>query len=64
VRGLTKAGAGRGIGLALARGAAELGSDLAVLDTLEKPYDDFYTLEKDLGVKANYYRFVRLDRSW
>jgi NAD(P)-dependent dehydrogenase (short-subunit alcohol dehydrogenase family) len=51
-------GAGRGIGLALARGAAELGSDIAVLDTLESPHADFAELEHDFGVKVKYYRCV------
>ncbi|OAL34832.1 hypothetical protein AYO20_05792 [Fonsecaea nubica] len=49
-------GGARGIGLALARGAAELGSDVAVLDILEKPSDAFLDLENQLGVKAKYYR--------
>jgi 3-deoxy-D-arabino-heptulosonate 7-phosphate (DAHP) synthase len=44
--------------LALARGAAELGSDVAVLDVLEKPSEAFSDLEQELGVKARYYRFV------
>lgn len=44
--------------MALARGAAELGSDIAVLDVLEKPVEAFYDFEKELGVKARYYRFV------
>ncbi|KIW89330.1 uncharacterized protein Z519_10184 [Cladophialophora bantiana CBS 173.52] len=49
-------GGARGIGLALARGAAELGSDIAVLDILEKPSDAFLDFEKGLGVRAKYYR--------
>ncbi|KIW69205.1 hypothetical protein PV04_05096 [Phialophora macrospora] len=49
-------GGARGIGLALARGAAELGSDIAVLDVLEKPSEAFFDLEKVLGVRARYYR--------
>ncbi|KIW28052.1 uncharacterized protein PV07_07739 [Cladophialophora immunda] len=49
-------GGARGIGLALARGAAELGSDVAVLDILEKPSDAFLDFEKELGVTAKYYR--------
>lgn len=51
-------GGARGIGLALARGAAELGSDVAVLDVLDKPSEAFFEFEKDLGVKAGYYRCV------
>lgn len=53
-------GAGRGIGIALARGAAELGSDIAVLDTLESPHADFLELEHEFGVSAKYYRCVSL----
>ncbi|KAK5272058.1 hypothetical protein LTR96_001688 [Exophiala xenobiotica] len=49
-------GGARGIGLALAHGAAELGSDVAVLDILDKPNEAFDDLEKDLGVRAKYYR--------
>ncbi|KAL6245956.1 hypothetical protein RBB50_007109 [Rhinocladiella similis] len=49
-------GGARGIGLALARGTAELGSDVAVLDILEKPSEAFLDFEKDLGVRAKYYR--------
>ncbi|OCT47819.1 short chain type dehydrogenase [Cladophialophora carrionii] len=49
-------GGARGIGLALARGAAELGSDIAVLDVLEKPSEAFEDFEKELGVQARYYR--------
>ena len=55
---LTTAGGARGIGLALARGAAELGSDVAVLDVLEKPSDEFFEFEAELGVRAKYYRYV------
>lgn len=51
-------GGARGIGLALARGTAELGSDVAVLDILEKPSEAFLDFEKDLGVRAKYYRWV------
>jgi len=53
-------GAGRGIGLALARGAAELGSDIAILDTLESPHEDFIELQNDFGVKVKYYQYVSL----
>jgi NAD(P)-dependent dehydrogenase (short-subunit alcohol dehydrogenase family) len=56
VKKLTATGGARGIGLALARGAAELGSHVAVLDVLEKPNEAFGELERDLGVHAKYYR--------
>lgn len=55
---MDSAGGARGIGLALARGAAELGSDVAVLDVLEKPSDAFFEFETDLRVRAGYYRFT------
>jgi NAD(P)-dependent dehydrogenase (short-subunit alcohol dehydrogenase family) len=48
-------GAARGIGLALATVSAELGSDVAVIDTLEQPSPDFERLN-EFGVKVKYYR--------
>ncbi|KAF2799541.1 NAD(P)-binding protein [Melanomma pulvis-pyrius CBS 109.77] len=45
-------GGARGIGLALAEAAAEAGSNLAILDVLDKPQRDL----SELGVKAEYYR--------
>lgn len=52
---MTHEGAARGIGLALARGAAELGSDIAILDTLPEPSEDLKSWE-DLEVRIKYYR--------
>ncbi|OQE29527.1 hypothetical protein PENSTE_c002G09974 [Penicillium steckii] len=48
-------GAARGIGLALARGAAELGSDIAILDSLHEPSEDLSSWET-LRVHIKYYR--------
>lgn len=48
-------GAARGIGLALARGAAELGSDIAILDTLNEPNEDLKNWES-LGIRVKYYK--------
>lgn len=48
-------GAARGIGLALARGAAELGSDVAILDTLNGPNENLKDWES-LGIRIKYYR--------
>ncbi|CAI7649097.1 unnamed protein product [Penicillium manginii] len=48
-------GAARGIGLALARGAAELGSDVAILDTLQEPSEDLKIWEQ-MGIRVKYYR--------
>lgn len=53
---LTMTGGGRGIGLSLARAAAELGSDVAVLDMLEKPHDDLWSITDDFGARVKYYR--------
>ncbi|RVX74850.1 hypothetical protein B0A52_01127 [Exophiala mesophila] len=49
-------GGAQGIGLSLARGAAELGSDVAVLDLSENPTDEYAELEKTEGVRVRYYR--------
>ena len=54
---LTCPGGARGIGLALARGVAELGGDIAVLDILEEPDKDFNDLESTFGIRARYYRY-------
>ncbi|OAG11151.1 short chain dehydrogenase [Paraphaeosphaeria sporulosa] len=45
-------GGGRGIGLAIAEAAAEAGSNIAVLDVLDKPHKSI----SKLGVKGKYYR--------
>lgn len=45
-------GGARGIGLSLVEAAAEAGSDVAVLDVLEKPQKDL----SKLGIKVQYYR--------
>lgn len=54
--GVTVIGGGRGIGLSLARAAAELGSDVAVLDILEKPHDELFSIANDFGVRVKYYK--------
>jgi len=41
--------------LALATVSAELGSDVAVIDTLDEPHPDFRYLN-DFGVKIKYYK--------
>lgn len=53
---MTVIGGGRGIGLSLARAAAELGSDVAVLDILEKPHDGLLSITNDFGVRVKYYQ--------
>ncbi|KAH8691882.1 short chain dehydrogenase [Talaromyces proteolyticus] len=49
-------GGARGIGLALARQVAELGGNVAVLDYLSQPDDEFDELEKTFGIKARFYQ--------
>ncbi|KAK2813956.1 hypothetical protein FQN50_000357 [Emmonsiellopsis sp. PD_5] len=49
-------GGARGLGLAFSWAVAEVGANVAVLDLLDQPHDDFYLLEKELGVKAKLYR--------
>lgn len=53
------AGGARGLGLAIARGCVELGANVAALDVLEEPSEEFSNLTSDLDVTAKYYRFVR-----
>lgn len=48
-------GGARGCGLAFARGLAEAGADIAIFDVIE-PEDGFYEIEKNLGVRAAYYK--------
>jgi len=52
------AGGGRGLGLAIARGCAELGANIAVLDVLEDS-DEVAKLEEGTGIKTKYYWYVR-----
>jgi len=47
-------GGGRGIGYAATRAIAEMGGNVAVMDLLPKPVDDFDTLSKEFGVKTLY----------
>lgn len=48
-------GGARGCGLAFARGLAEAGADIAIFDVIA-PEEGFYEIEKDLGVRAVYYK--------
>ncbi|KAH8802564.1 short-chain dehydrogenase/reductase SDR [Xylogone sp. PMI_703] len=48
-------GGGRGIGLALAYAVAQVGGNVAVVDALDKPHEDFAGL-KSLGVKSEIYK--------
>ena len=45
-------GAGRGITYAAARAVIEYGGNVALLDVLPNPVDDFQNLSKEFGVKT------------
>ena len=47
-------GAARGITYAAARAVAEFGGNVAVLDVLPQPVDDFHNLDKEFGVRTAY----------
>ena len=47
-------GGGRGIGYASTRAIAEMGGNVAVLDVLPKPVDDFENLSTEFGAKTPY----------
>jgi sorbose reductase len=49
-------GGGRGIGLAIAKALAQLGSNIAVLDALPEPTKEFHALSGDYGIKTVYER--------
>ncbi|EMD88351.1 hypothetical protein COCC4DRAFT_149622 [Bipolaris maydis ATCC 48331] len=56
-------GGAQGIGLALTKGIAEMGGNVAVLDLQDKPLDHFAQLAKDTGVKIPYFRADVADES-
>lgn len=49
-------GGGRGIGFAICKAVAQLGGNVAVLDALPEPVDEFGTLGERYGVQAFYAR--------
>jgi len=49
-------GGGRGIGFAITKVIAQLGGDVAVLDALPSPMNDFNDLSSQYGIKAHYER--------
>ena len=52
-------GGGRGIGLALTRACVEAGGNVAVLDALPEPHEDFADLKKEFTAsKIEYYKYV------
>lgn len=53
-RNILVTGGGRGIGFAICKAIAELGGNVAVIDALSKPVDEFHTLRKNYGTKTFY----------
>jgi hypothetical protein len=52
-------GGGRGIGLALTRACVEAGGNVAVLDALPEPHEDFADVKNDFTAsKIEYYKYV------
>lgn len=49
-------GGGRGIGFAISKAIASLGGNIAVLDALPKPVDEFNELSSKYGIKTYYER--------
>lgn len=49
-------GGGRGIGYAIARGIAEMGGNVAVIDASPKPVQDFANLRQEFGVKTKFFQ--------
>lgn len=49
-------GGGRGIGFAICKAVAQLGGNVAVLDALAGPVDEFQSLNTDYGAKTYYER--------
>lgn len=49
-------GGGRGIGLAICKAIAQLGGNIAVVDALPQPAEEFHNLSKDYGIKSMYER--------
>lgn len=47
-------GGGRGIGFAATRAIAEMGGNVAVLDRLNEPVNEFNSLSSTFGVKTHY----------
>ena len=53
-RNIFVTGGGRGIGFAICKAIAQLGGNVAVIDALPEPVEEFYSLESKYGVKAFY----------
>ena len=46
------------MGLSFAWAVGEVGANVAVFDLLDEPHGDFHLLEKELGIKAKFYRYA------
>jgi sorbose reductase len=49
-------GGGRGIGLAISKAIAQLGGNIAVLDALPEPSQEFHSISSSHGVQTSYQR--------
>ena len=49
-------GGGRGIGLAISKSIAQLGGNIAVLDALPEPAQEFHSIASENGVRTSYQR--------
>lgn len=49
-------GGGRGLGLSFAFAIAEVGGNVAIVDYSDEPHEHYSKLEKDYGVKVNFYK--------
>lgn len=49
-------GGGRGIGFAISKAIAQMGGNVAVIDTLQEPVEEFNTLPHEFGCQASYHR--------
>jgi NAD(P)-dependent dehydrogenase (short-subunit alcohol dehydrogenase family) len=54
---LSLVGGARGLGLSFARGCAEVGGNVAVIDKLAAPDPEFALLETECGVRARFYKY-------
>lgn len=49
-------GGGRGIGFAITKAIAQMGGNVAVIDSLPQPVEEFHTLAEKFGNKATYHQ--------
>lgn len=56
-------GGGRGIGFAITKAIAQMGGNVAVIDNLSEPVEEFHTLSTNFGTKTSYHRADVTDQS-